>query len=62
MMASFKRVSEITAGDMIVGESGGISSVLDIRPSSILTDRWIITTEHGTMNLRSDIKVIIKAV
>lgn len=61
MLASFKRVSELTIGDLMVGEEGGTSKIQNIKPSEIMSDRWIVTTEHTTMLLRSDQKVIIKA-
>ena len=44
---------------ILVGESGGLSAVYEVQPSSLLPGMIHVFTEHGPLYLDSDIEYLI---
>lgn len=61
MVAKFKYVSELSIGDLMVGEKGGTSTILELQQATFLPTHRVIITEHSNLTLPLNLKVIIKA-
>jgi hypothetical protein len=46
--------SQLTGRDVLVGESGGLSAIYDVRESSAMPGLLSVETEHGMLYLDPD--------
>lgn len=54
----FCLVKNLHSTDVLIGESGGLSAIYNIE-KSIVKDRFVLETEHGSLYLNTDATVAI---
>lgn len=50
-----KTPQQFESGDILVGESGGVTTILDAARSSAMPGLWTVETEHGFLYLDPDL-------